>query len=230
VGPTLSPRSSSILLFYLLHPFATRFVERSNSPVALVNYSLTTPSTASVVHPMHARDVLDAINFILSDPSLQDAFDHSTIHIAGHSCGAHIVTSIFLDSSFLSPSQSLISAVKSISLSEGLYDLDLLLSTWPDYRSYVQPAFGDHLDFRKFSTVHYPLRDHSHHIRWFIIHSTGDKLVDLPQSMSIYQHLLDLGTDVSKDWTSLNGNHDEILTTETYPNIIAQHTSKKEHV
>jgi len=206
-----------------LHPFAARFVEQTHIPVALVNYRLTTPSSQSVTHPMHAQDVLDALDFILSDPSLQSSFDHSNLHLAGHSCGAHILTSIFLDSSLLSPSQTLISAVKSISLSEGLYDLDLLLSTWPSYRSFVEPAFGDQTNFHTFSPVRYPARKNSHHIRWFIMHSTGDELVDLPQSSSIYNHLLNLGASVSRDWTSLHGNHDEVLSTETYINIIAQH-------
>jgi len=175
---------------------------------------------------MHAQGVLDALNFIMSDPSLQDAFNHSNIQLAGHSCGAHILTSILLDSGLLYPSQSLVSAVKSVSLSDGLYDLDLLLSTWPGYRSFMEPTFGDHPEFRKFSPTSYPVRDNSRHIQWLIIHSTGDELVDLPQSKRIYEHLLNLGATVANNWTSLHGKHDEILSTDSYANIIAQHISQ----
>jgi dipeptidyl aminopeptidase/acylaminoacyl peptidase len=114
--------------------------------------------------------------------------------------------------------------VQSISLTEGLYNLDLLLTTWPSYHSFVQPAFGQNLtEFHTLSPSNYPLRIDTAHIRWFIVHSTGDDLVDLPQSSTMYQHLLDLGANVSKDWTSLHGKHDEILSTETYVRIIAQH-------
>lgn len=227
-------KSSSPLLVYVhggawrsgdnqnLHPFASRLVKNHNIPVALVNYRLTTPATHDIVHPLHAHDVLDALNFILSHPSLE--FDHSSIHLAGHSCGAHILSSIYLNSPSLSPPMPLLSSVKSISLSEGLYDLDLLLSTWPSYSSFVLPAFGHDLTkFHTLSPSNFPLREESIHIRWFIIHSTGDLLVDLPQSSTMYQHLLNLGASVTSDWTSLHGNHDEILTTEDYPNMIAHH-------
>lgn len=208
----------------LLHPFATRIVQLYNFSVALVNYRLTTPATQDIVHPMHAQDVLDALLYLVSLPEKDNSFHFSYIHLAGHSCGAHILSSIFLDSPLLNPPPNLLYLVKSISLSEGIYDLDLLLSTWPSYSSFLLPAFGHDLTkFHTLSPSNFPLREKTIHIRWFIIHSTADQLVDLPQSSSIYHHLLNLGATVHSDWSSLHGNHDEILTTQKYAYIIAQH-------
>jgi acetyl esterase/lipase len=209
-----------------MHQFAHYFVAQTGYAVALVNYRLTYEAQP-ITHPAHSEDVLTALEYLLLPNPL--VYDRSNLHLAGHSCGAHILTSIFLDSQnvtpSLKPSHALVQAVRSISLSEGLYDLDLLLKTWPDYRGFVSGAFGEHASFDKYSTVNYSAINPD--IRWFVIHSTGDELVDQAQSEVIWNHLQSQKADVTKDWTTLDGKHNGILDQSAYAQVIADFVSKK---
>jgi len=205
-----------------LHTFAHNLVQYASCAVALVNYRLTTPSK-QLLHPAHSEDVLKALEYLQNATDLDLVYDRSRIHLAGHSCGAHILTSIFLNSDdvtpSLKPSPKLLDATRTISLSEGLYDFDLLLKTFPTYRNwFVAPAFGQHESFNNFSTVNYQTR--SRDIRWLIIHSLGDELVDLAQSEVIYRHLDSQMAKVSKNWDQLDENHDQILSHVQYARII----------
>lgn len=139
-----------------------------------------------------------------------------------------MLASIFLDSSAvsptLSPSLSLLQSVRAIIMSEGIYNLDLLLATFPRYREwFIEAAFGAHESYDSFSVTNFALRKKSD-IRWLVIHSTGDSLVDLPQSEGIYKHLAGLEEGppprVSHSFDVLDGGHNEILQGEPFVKIV----------
>ncbi|GLB35040.1 putative alpha/beta hydrolase fold [Lyophyllum shimeji] len=195
-------------------------------PVAVPNYRLTPrdpPDDNHFRHPGHAEDALQALIFLTTwkGPSAvgRPIYDPNRFYLMGHSCGAHMLSSIFLDSSSvtptLAPPPSLLRAVQKIIMSEGIYDLDLLLSTFPNYRDwFVAPAFGRRESYAPFSTTTYPLIDKR--IKWLIIHSKGDTLVDLPQSDAMYQHLCELNggdasTRIHRNTEQLSGEHNDIL-------------------
>ncbi|KAF8628380.1 hypothetical protein AX15_003906 [Amanita polypyramis BW_CC] len=178
--------------------FARSLVSRANCPVVVPNYRLTPkePSEDNVFrHPGHALDILECLTYLISwegPPGHNNVYDPHTIHLIGHSCAAHMLSSIFLDSSSitpgLTPTATLLQSVKSIALSEGIYDIDLLLSKYPEYRSwFIAPAFGDMESYNDYSISTYALRTRD--IRWLIIHSRGDTLVDLDQSKLMHSHL-----------------------------------------
>lgn len=142
----------------------------------------------------------------------------------GHSAGAHILTSIFLDAAasftplpadndLLKPQDDLLHAVQGIAVASGIYDLEMLITAFPDYdKWYLKRAFRGPYEF--WNTTRYPLHTNSHAMRWHIIHSTGDKHVDLPQSEAIFNHLNVLydekGWDrrrITKDCDTLNTPH-----------------------
>jgi acetyl esterase/lipase len=213
-----------------LLPFAHRILELGACSVALINYRLTSPSNR-LQHPAHCDDVLQAIEFLHSpteDAPYAAYYDAKQLHLAGHSCGAHILATLFMDHTdafpYASrlPDDALIPHIRSISCSEGLFDLDLLIQNFPSYRRwFLASAFGDQQDYRAVSPVHYSLREGSS-VRWLILHSTGDRLVDLVQSEAFFAKLTDLGVSPEKDWESLEGDHDQILDTAAY--ALAIHT------
>jgi len=145
----------------------------------------------------------------------------------GHSCGAHILTSIFLDSASvtpsLSPSPALLKSVQGIVLTEGIYDLDILLSSFPEYLDwFVANAFGKRENYAPFSTTQYPTHEEGEHIRWAIVHSKGDTLVDFKQSEAIVQHLRGIYGPKEKDanieqyFDLFSEEHDDVF---SHPNL-----------
>lgn len=198
------------------------------------NYSLSPQKLpdggASLQHPAHADDVLAAFEFLATwdgatpdNASTESArppyYDAATIFAIGHSCGAHILGSIFLapsqsPSPQVAPSQSLLRAVRGIVTTEGIFDVDLLLQSFPSYRSwFIEFAFGPRSDYRDVSLAHFDKR--SAEIAWLLVHSTGDTLVDRLQASVMYDRLQQLyGPDssaVSKDWDSIDQEHDDVL-------------------
>jgi hypothetical protein len=141
-----------------------------------------------------------------------------------------MLSSIFLDSDSvtptLTPQPALLSAVKGIIMSEGIYDLDSLLLRFPTYRDwFVEPAFGPSQSYAPFSVLNYPLR-HSH-ISWLILHSRGDSLVDLPQSTSMHTHLSQLDPACSFiNIDDLVGEHNDILRSPVYVDLVKDFSAK----
>lgn len=219
--------------------FARQLVLKTSCSVVVPNYRLTPqrPTKDNYLHhPAHAEDILLFLNFLLrwEGPKGLPAkpYDLRRIYLIGHSCSAHMLTSIFLDSSLITPTlappPSLLRAVQGIIMSEGIYDLDLLLQHFPNYREqFVAHAFGGDKQLSRFATTKYSLRESSTHIRWLIIHSTGDHLVNPPQSELIFSHLSQAygsltGHFISNNFDKLTGEHNDILTEDRYVDIYAE--------
>ncbi|KAI0306523.1 Alpha/Beta hydrolase protein [Multifurca ochricompacta] len=164
-------------------------------PVVVPNYQLTKPDH-KVQHPAHAQDILQLLTFLLSwsgPPECQVIpYDPHRIFLMGHSCSAHMLASILLKSleTSLVPSSALLQAVKGVIFSEGIYDIDTLLHSFPTYRDwFIVNTFGDLPTYAQYSVTKAPLRDGTNHIRWILIHSRGDTLVDKRQSQAIVEKL-----------------------------------------
>ncbi|KAG5727651.1 putative kynurenine formamidase [Termitomyces sp. T112] len=209
-------------------------------PVAVPNYRLTPQDPSDddhFRHPAHAEDALNALRFLTTWPGPPGAgvlYDPHCLYLIGHSCSTHMLSSIFLDSSSISPSLTppphLLQAVKTIIMSEGIYDLDLLLSSFPAYHAwFIRPTFGQHDSYTAYSTTKLPLL--GTHIQWLIIHSKGDTLVDVLQSEAMYQHLCSLygdhaATQVHRNTDHLDGEHNDILQGLDYVDIIKDFIAK----
>ena len=199
-------------------------------PVAVPNYRLS-PRTGDPVfiHPAHAQDLLQFLNFILSHPS--PAFDSGNLTLIGHSCSAHMLTSIFLDSyaitPSLSPSSELLHSVKAIVMSEGIYDLDMFMTSFPETREwFIQRAFGITESYSHFSVLTYPTRPSSS-ISWLLLHSKGDTLVNQIQSDAMYDHLFQLcPQNVFRNVDYLTEDHNDIPRSDRYVELISQFTAR----
>ncbi|KAF8902047.1 hypothetical protein CPB84DRAFT_1776452 [Gymnopilus junonius] len=127
----------------------------------------------------------------------------------------------------LTPAQALIDSVKGIILSEGIYDIDTLLASFPSYRDwFIQPTFGPSESYAKFSVLGYPLRSPSN-IYWLLLHSKGDTLVDLPQTEAMHNYLLHIYPErVSINTDDLTDEHNAILRTDIYVKIVSNFIAK----
>jgi len=142
-----------------------------------------------------------------------------------------MLASIFLDSSAtfpsLSPSPELLQSVKAIVMSGGIYDLDILINSFPTYREwFIQRAFGIAPSYTQFSVLKYPSRPLSA-ISWLLIHSKGDTLLDQIQTDMMYDHLSHLFPHkVSRNVNDIVDEHDDILRGDLYVELINQFIRK----
>lgn len=227
VSTFLSPLPNLIILFSedksAFADLARSLVNNTGCSVAIPNYRLTTKENA-LCHPAHSEDILAFLEFIITwrGPIDISCFDNTQIYPVGHSCSTHMLCSIFLDSSqitpSLTPSPSLLTAVKGIVLSEGIYDLATLTRTFENYAEwFVIPAFGEDKPLEAFDITRYGRRRGSEDIRWLILHSKSDTLIDMAQSERAFEHLkgsaIFIGDRLCKE-------HDEIFTEDAYIDAI----------
>jgi acetyl esterase/lipase len=230
---------------------ARRLAALSGSPVAVLNYRLTAPSTP-LLHPEHAADVLSALVFLTSHwpgPVAPDShtpalpYDPGAFYAVGHSCGAHILSALALDSSAHTPvlappppapgRAGLITAIRGVVCSEGIFDLDALLASFPTYHAwFIANAFGPGPSYAAANVAAYPRRVDGSHIRWLLVHSSGDTLVDVRQARAMYDHLRALYGDevtndakdvspmITLDTQTFTQGHDDVLAEENYAEMI----------
>ncbi|KAK0240234.1 Alpha/Beta hydrolase protein [Armillaria nabsnona] len=219
---------------------AERLVAVTGFPVILPNYRLTpkeSTESSQFRHPGHAEDILQLLDFLMSwegPTTVGRVYDPQNIYIMGHSCGAHMLASIFLDSSFISPSitpsPQILNSVRCIIMSEGIYDIDTLIARFPSYRTwFIEAAFGGKPSYSDYSVTRLALRTKS--IRWFVIHSKGDTLIDTAQSEIMYQHLHELyGTSadcfVNVDMVRLHADHNAILEEDAFVELVGDYILK----
>ncbi|KAG8696275.1 Kynurenine formamidase, partial [Ceratobasidium sp. 395] len=180
---------------------ALRILQASSCPVVVINYQLSPyhPTDGSAVHhPAHADDVLRALSFLNQDGSTKLGIPESTLHnlyLVGHSCGSHIIASLALESPdgpfHIHTPVDILTNIKGMFLSEGIYDIDLLLTKFPTYTEFIYNAFDQRESYKDLSPAHYQLREHSA-FYWLVVHSKGDKLVNEEQAESLWDHLWEL--------------------------------------
>jgi acetyl esterase/lipase len=201
-------------------------------PVVVPNYRLTEPDN-KLQHPAHAEDILQLLTFLLSWPGPagypSPPCNPDKIFLMGHSCSAHMLASIILDSSepTLVPSPELLQAIRGVIFSEGIYNIDTLLQSFPTYRDwFIANAFGSLPNYNQCSVTSTPLREGASHIHWLIIHSRGDTLVDMGQSQEMYEHLQSLHRNAGGPgrvlgcWDDLNEEHNAILQSGKFHQIV----------
>ena len=199
----------------------------TSHPVAVPNCRLS-DSDNKLQHPAHAQDILQLLTFLLSwrGPAECESppYDPDKFFLMGHSCSAHMLASVILDSSepALMPSPDLLQAIRGVIFSEGIYNIDALLQSFPTYRNwFIADAFGDLSNYNQYSVTNMPLREGASHIHWIIVHTRGDTLVDVRQSEGMYENLRNQGAGrVLKSWDDLEDGHNEVLQSRKFLQIV----------
>lgn len=200
-------------------------MSRTGAAVAIVNYRLSPRSPEdgpALYHPAHAQDVLSALHKLNESEPPSTFFDPNRMIVVGHSCGAHMIASIFLRSRspLLAPSAALLSGVRGIVMSEGIYDIDLLLRTNPDYVDFIRGAFGPATSYEDVSVSRFQARVGAEHVRWLVVHSVGDTLIGQDQTDAMCKGLRRAKQEVEMDTTSVTEEHDEILRTPGFYGLV----------
>lgn len=126
--------------------------------------------------------------------------------LVGHSAGAHIATMLLLDTYDVPFVAGAIGA-------DGIYDITLLLATFPSYLDFIGQGFGlkaqydDDSPISKSATGVPPV---------LLVHSMDDQLLDLAQTESMYRHLKRLGVAVTLDTTSVKGDHYAMIQSDDF--------------
>jgi len=219
---------------------ARKIAKNTQSVVLVPNYRLTPkePTPANkIYHPAHANDILLFLTRMLvwdgpPGANIEEALKE--IYLVGHSCSAHMIASIVLDSTSITPSLNtptrLLDAIKGVVMSEGIFDPDQLVSCFPQYREwFVANAFGGTSKFSDFSVFNYSSRDHMDSTRWLIVHSKGDSLIDPGQSQAMYEHIsrlylkqnLPVDKHVYLNTDGLQAEHDDIFKEDKYIEMVS---------
>ncbi|KAJ2781114.1 hypothetical protein H4R18_003056 [Coemansia javaensis] len=167
--------------------------------VAAVNYEL------AVRHPAHVDSAAAAVRFLATDRSYpgQRAVDRARVFLVGHSAGAHLAALMTL-----APGHEGIGPIRGVVGLGGLYDIPALLDEYPDYRDFVDPAFGaDDRAAASPACIAAHMRDDARRTRFLVVHSTGDELVGPAQAIGFAAQLMRAGhSDVTLAARDLGGH------------------------
>ncbi|KAG1754525.1 Alpha/Beta hydrolase protein [Suillus lakei] len=212
---------------------ARRLASFTGYVVAVPNYRLSPRETTednAIRHPDHAKDVLRFLEFVIAwaGPHGASVYNPDILCLIGHSCGAHMLSSIFLEANQgedpLRPTAGLIKSTKALIMSEGIYDIDLLLSSFPTYRAwFIEDVFGRRSTYVEASVTKMKPRAEYYHLQWLIVHSKGDTLIDEAQSEAMYQHLLHYITHITRNFGDLIEEHDNILKGVEFVELVGQY-------
>ncbi|OMH83230.1 Kynurenine formamidase [Zancudomyces culisetae] len=188
--------------------------------ICVINYRLTDRELPpSFKHPKHWLDCLSSIEFLVQNGT-KYGYDSSRIYLCGHSAGGHLTgltaldppqawwESLDADGSDL-PISKRIRGVIGLC---GIYDHTSLVDRYPDYLEFTEMTFGtDRTKWNATAPMHAPFsqadcevmnslypptfRPHGemmHHLKYWIIRSTKDELLDHQQSQDYFKHLQEL--------------------------------------
>jgi len=206
-GSTSSASKSSKLkpLFVFIHGGAWRsediadhrstiiqaLMSRLGLPIASINYRLS----PQVRHPEHAADVVSALTFLKSWKN--DAYDIGKMVLAGHSCGGFIAACLALEpnppsTSRLNVPKDLRDSIRGVACLEPIADLPMLVAEYPQYRNFVEEAFGpDETNWSNESPARWVLSQQSNGpVSFLIIHSREDELLSFEQPKLLAENLV----------------------------------------
>jgi acetyl esterase/lipase len=166
-------------------------LRKQNYCVELARYKLA----PGAKHPEPVRELNETI---LKTARLHAVnCDSSRIYLVGHSAGAHMIA--FWNTAYTN------SAVKGFVGVEGIYDLPLLLKTWPAYEDqFITAEFGKERESASPSRLTPKSKT-----PWLIVQSKEDELVDEAQS-KVFEKVL-LAQKISTQFVELRGDHFGVL-------------------
>ncbi|KAJ2853415.1 hypothetical protein FB639_006544, partial [Coemansia asiatica] len=164
--------------------------------VALVNYRLSTRNPDSVRHPDHLNDVRAAVEFLITNQEYpgSELIDKNNVFLVGHSAGAHLAMMTVLDN--CEQQKKWLGSIKGVFGIGGIYDIPALLEQYPSYSDFVGMAFSQE-QYAAASPLTIASRGCSNkiseHMRFMVVNSTKDELIDPRQSVLFVQQLVQAG-------------------------------------
>lgn len=211
--PSTGSEASPVLLFVhggawrtgdkAEHSWLAENLAKQGFTVAVNNYRLSHKTKdndqPSIQHPTHIVDTMEAIEYLKSE------YPGRKLFLVGHSAGAHIILSIALKPQFQ------VNNIDGFIGVEGIYDIPLLLDTFPGYIDFIEQAFGKDISkYKEASVVEFKPVPVTSPIS--LLYSPEDELVDPGQHESMETFLRSESIPVTVS-TDLLDKHDECLKT-----------------
>lgn len=171
----------------------------------------------TVQHPSHIHDTAECIQFLTTCP-IKGKYDPKRFYLVGHSAGGHIATMLLLDS----PVHSVIQGVLGVS---GIYDIPLLVNTFPSYMDFIAQGFGEKADYKDDSPA-YKTSDQLGDKPIILAQSHQDSLIDDAQSKVMYDHLKKFHSNVTLDF-DISGDHYDVMNFNTLHRLVVALTTKQ---
>ncbi|KAL9538669.1 hypothetical protein MBANPS3_010763 [Mucor bainieri] len=186
---------------------------------ASVNYRLSLKENdkqPTIQHPDHIIDVGKAVEYLYNHPAASEQYNPKQIYLVGHSAGAHIAMMLLLDTAL--PYHQYIAGIIGVS---GIYDIPLLVKTFPSYLDFIEQAFGSNQSaFYNASPISKSSDPSNKQKPIIIAHSPEDSLIDEDQARVMDQHLKTLQHEnIVLDMT-LSGDHYDIMKTEKLKHLV----------
>jgi acetyl esterase/lipase len=214
------------------HANIPTYFRGSDEPLTVVipNYRLSHhpdhPERIDQVHPTHILDVVRALLWMKAS-----ARGPLEVHLAGHSCGAHILSFILcnldgLELHLTREEMDLLAALRDdvvgYAFLDGIYDLPDMIEEYPDYAFFVEKAFGDDRSLWSAASVtRLPGVTIDTSKRLLVAHSREDELLTTRQSKLWFNFLSDKAP-VTYDEVTLQGKHDASLQNEQLGVLLAR--------
>ena len=131
--------------------FAESVTKACDVSVAVVNYRLS-GKELFIRHPVHTKDVLDSIHFLVHHKEQFDScYDENQVYLFGHSAGAFMSLLIVLNDTKQLPQKELsavLPKIKGVFLCQGLYEMAdyyhfLIQIGYPQYAEEFTWVFGE---------------------------------------------------------------------------------------
>ncbi len=180
------------------------------------------PEREDVHHPTHIQDIYRSLLFLahLDGQTEQSWPKPNRIWIAGHSCGAHILSHILVDlpevtDGLTTSEQQALPALKALisgyAFLDGIYDLPDLIEEYPDYAGFVTEAFGSPSTWPAASINRVSDLQSLPSVPLLVAHSAQDELLTTRQSKLWLEFLQKHSRSARWDEQTLQGKHDDCL-------------------
>lgn len=211
----------------LLNSLSKIFTKDNGSETGLIGVSLDYRLSPQVLHPVHLQDVALGLDYINQNYKVKRAI------IVGHSVGATIALQLFKEWNSWSDSvKAILSKVRVIVGSEGIYDIRALLRDDPSYESFIREALGQNTSYKDWDELS-PLSETridpgnepprlNFSGRLVIVHSMEDELLSYKIQPEIAKRLL-RSSEIEVDVKYIaNGLHDDVYKGEKLVTIVSE--------
>lgn len=142
-------------------------------------------------------------------------YDPKQIYLVGHSAGAHIAMMLLLDTNL--PYHNYIKGIIGVS---GIYDIPLLVKTYPSYLDFIEQAFGtNHSTYHQASPID-KISGVLSSKPIIIAQSQDDTLINNVQAQVMDKHLRSFHANHTILEMTLTGDHYDVMKTDNLKGLV----------
>ncbi|EFA85208.1 hypothetical protein PPL_02208 [Heterostelium album PN500] len=186
--------------------------------VAVVNYRLSKQAHKTPIrYPVHNNDFAESLRWLVDNRD-DYRYDVNNITLIGHSCGGHMIACLSMQPNqyaSLAEIQGQYKITRCIGI-QGIYDMQQLNTDFPDYKENISFVFNnDDVEQWESPQRFTPIDDNNKNsvsaIKWLLVHSPADKLVNSVQTKNFEQRLQSTWNSKVEILDSFEATHFEVV-------------------